>query len=54
MKRINLLDWNKRCVDNVALSIDKFRTAKSIHIADINKGTVVQEFGKYTKLVYNV
>jgi hypothetical protein len=46
VKRINLLDWNKKCVENVALSIDKFRTAKSILISDINKTTVIQEFGE--------
>ena len=47
VKRINLLDWNKKCIENIALSIEKFRTAKSILITDINKATVIQEFGKH-------
>lgn len=45
VKRINLLDWNYKSEEMVALSIEKFRTAKGILIADINKRSIIREFG---------
>ena len=45
-KRINLLEWNPKCPEMIALTIEKHRMAKGIHIADINKSTVIREFGR--------
>ena len=45
VKRINLLDWNHKSEENIALSIEKFRTAKGILIADITKASIIREFG---------